>query len=277
MAEQDLAEMLRKLADLHGAGAMSAEDFHRAKTRLLAPPVAPAEPPAWPEIPAPRAAGPPERQSPYSGIPAPPHPGFRPPEGTSSRPSPSVVLGVIGGLVAMTALTVAVVALVPPLGGGSATAGSSSAQSGGSAVRPSPTFIRPAPTTPSRSASAQEVLDQIVAADRAAVDALEGAWVPQLWSKQVGLEADGIVYDIEAILTSYRSLADRRSGTLLLRSDDYGSFRHGGFYVAVVPLAFESGEDVLEWCTSEQLGRDDCIAKRIMRTGSPEGSSMYPP
>lgn len=177
-----------------------------------------------------------------------------------------IVSGAVGALVVMGAVSAGLVVLLPVPdrlvarsdGSGSATTG-----------RPAP-LVQPAPR------SAREDLDQVVAGDRTDVEPLVGIWVAQLSAKRVGLEADGIIYDYEDILEHYRFLAARQSGALLLRSGDYASFRESGFYVAIAPQRFATGDAALAWCASQGLGRDDCFAKRIVRSGGPEGNTLYP-
>lgn len=92
--------------------------------------------------------------------------------------------------------------------------------------------------------------------------------MPQLSAKREGLEADGIVHADEDIASHYRALTARYP-------DEFAGFREGGFYVVVMPLQFSTPEQALTWCAAEGFGRDDCLAKLLLTTGSPEGTTRY--
>lgn len=157
-----------------------------------------------------------------------------------------------------------------------ATSGSGSTPTTIPSSGPDPTSsAAPFPTTASTATSAPDSLDRIVAADRAGAQALLGSWIPQLSAKREGLEADGIVYAVDDVVANHNALVYQFPGALLVASDEYPSFREGGFYVTVVPTAFGTGEEALSWCVAQALGPDDCLAKRLLTTGSSEGNSLY--
>jgi hypothetical protein len=169
-------------------------------------------------------------------------------------------------LVAALGAVAAVLVVLLPLGDAAIPAPGPAA-----APAPGPAEAAPPPATP----TPQEFLDRTVAGHRAAAAQLVGYWVPQLSSKRLGLEADGIVYGYEDIERHYRSLLARYPEALLIRSDEFTSYREGGFYVVVVPRATSTPEDALAWCAGEGIGRDDCVAKLLMTTGGPEGTTRY--
>lgn len=176
------------------------------------------------------------------------------------------------GVVVVAGVAVGALSVLPPAAEPVGQAGTAPA-----AAYPIPAPGAGTQVPPTLPPSAQESLDRATATGRAAAEGLIGSWVPQLSAKRVGLEADGIVYGAEDILEHFATLAGRYPGALLLRTDDYPSYRIGGFFVVVVPLPFSSAEGALDWCASEGRGRDDCLAKRLMLTGGYEGTVRYQP
>jgi hypothetical protein len=117
-------------------------------------------------------------------------------------------------------------------------------------------------------------LDALVAADRAAAESLVGRWVPQLSSKQVGTVDGGVTYDEAAILTEVEALKARFAHAVVIRSDDFTSFRRPGFWVTVVAAPSPSADGANSWCVDNGLARDQCFAKRLSHADGPEGSTV---
>lgn len=133
----------------------------------------------------------------------------------------------------------------------------------------------PPPTpVPTDEDSALRLLQERVAHDRGAVEALVEHWVPQLSSKKPGLEVNGTVFNYQAIWSDFTSLTARYPDALLLWSGDYTSFRYGDFWVTVVPQQSDSGELANGWCDSAGIDKDNCFAKRISHTGSYADSTL---
>lgn len=125
-------------------------------------------------------------------------------------------------------------------------------------------------------ASGEESLDQKVEDDKVVVEQnLIGKWVPQIASKKLGMEADGKVWDADAIYEEHQELANEygTSQVLLLKSDDYASYRHPGYYVTVIDSSYDNPDDALQWCTFHSLDADHCYAKQINTTGGPDGTT----
>lgn len=121
-----------------------------------------------------------------------------------------------------------------------------------------------------------EKLDQKVEEDKVVVDQnLIGKWVPQISSKKVGMEADGQVWDEDAIYKEHQELANEygASQVLLLKSEDYASYRQPGYYVTVIDSSYDNPDDALQWCSFHSLGADHCYAKQINTTGGPDGTT----
>lgn len=124
--------------------------------------------------------------------------------------------------------------------------------------------------------SASAGLVDRVTADRVVVASQdEGRWVAQLSSKRVGLVADGRTWDSRSILEEFSSLAARFGGARLLQSDDWSVFTSPGFLVTITDQSFSDAPTAVGWCRSHGFDRDHCLAKRISRTASPEGTTVY--
>lgn len=124
--------------------------------------------------------------------------------------------------------------------------------------------------------SSEESLDQKVEDDKVVVEQnLIGKWVPQIASKKVGMEADGKVWDADAIYEEHQELANEygTSQVLLLKSEDYASYRQPGYYVTVIDSSYDNPDDALQWCTFHSLDADHCYAKQINTTGGPDGTT----
>lgn len=123
-------------------------------------------------------------------------------------------------------------------------------------------------------ASAQAALDNQVATDRATVEGLVGYWVPQLSSKRLGLVWQNTTYGYPEILADFRGQHDRFPTAVLLRSDDYSSFRTPGFWVTVLAQPFPTPEAANDWCDGQGLTPDDCFAKRLSHTEGSVGNTV---
>ncbi|MGE3286279.1 MAG: hypothetical protein AB7J32_09275 [Pseudonocardia sp.] len=131
-----------------------------------------------------------------------------------------------------------------------------------------PTPSSTAPATPGVQLAAQQ------AGDAATVETLLGKWVPQVSAKSVGLVVDGITFDEQRILADFQATAARYPDAVLVRSEDFTSFRSPGFWVTLVPVTFDTAGGANAWCEQERFAADDCFAKRLSRTEGPEGNSL---
>jgi len=135
--------------------------------------------------------------------------------------------------------------------------------SGGTAIGSVPT---PAPVNPSGVVPAptpEEQLADLRASDAAVVANIpDGYWVPQLASNRPGTDRDGNVWDAATILQDH--LYWRSYGGALLWSGDFMTYNSSDYWVTVVPSSASStSDDVLAWCVSQNIGRNNCLAKRI--------------
>lgn len=117
-------------------------------------------------------------------------------------------------------------------------------------------------------------LQTAVDADKYVVDSeVIGLWVPQLSSKQVGMTAEGKTWYEKDIYEEYLDIKNEFPNALILKSNDYPSFREAGFYVTIVNEPSNDPETALSWCRSNNLDADHCYAKKISNSGDYEGST----
>lgn len=185
------------------------------------------------------------------------------------------------GIAAAALVAVLAVVLSPGSDGSDdAVATTTSAAAGGDrALSPATTAPAVATTLPGEASSepaspvdreeeARQELERLVAADEARVDSqMLDRWIPQVSSKQVGLEADGIVYDYAAILDHFTMLEASLGDLMIIDSADYPSFELQGWYVGLAAESFGSSDGALGWCASHGMAdRNLCFAKLVSRT-----------
>ena len=124
----------------------------------------------------------------------------------------------------------------------------------------------PGTTVPAAPVDPLTRLQQQQATDAPAVETLVGQWVPQVSSKRPGIEADGIVYDLQAIVELHAKL-QANFGALLLFSGDF-NYQSNDLWVSIVPQGYATPQQALQFCVANSIGRDDCFAKLITRDPS---------
>jgi serine/threonine-protein kinase len=124
------------------------------------------------------------------------------------------------------------------------------------------------------SAQARDRLAAVVAADRAAAEALVGRWVPQVASKQVGTVDAGMAYDEAAIVAEVEALKRRFPEAVVVRSDDFASFRRPGFWVTLVAVPSPSADGANAWCADNGFAPGQCFAKRLSHGSGPQGNTV---
>lgn len=149
---------------------------------------------------------------------------------------------------------------------------------GGAPVEGAPAVVAPpvVVTTTSRPPDALDELRAVASSQADRVRDLDGYWVPQIGSKQVGTVDDGITYDNAAILADFRGSQTNWGGSdaLLFWSTDVGSFKHGGYWVTVIDAPSWDGEAALQWCRDQGLDSDHCYAKKILLNGPWEDTTL---
>ncbi len=180
---------------------------------------------------------------------------------------------VVSGLVAATALVASAHVGASLVSGGSPSTPPPPTISAGES--PYPAATSSAAPGPTARVSVGEALNQIVARDAATVSSLTGAWVPQVSSKRVGLEVNGVIYDQEAILVDHLQLRGHYPDAVLLKSDRFATFSSTGFFVTVVSATFTTPDAANAWCDRAGLPADACFAKRLA-TPAGGGPSTVP-
>ncbi|SDR97063.1 hypothetical protein SAMN04489752_0703 [Brevibacterium siliguriense] len=104
---------------------------------------------------------------------------------------------------------------------------------------------------------------------------LEGQWVTQVSAKNVGLKADGKTWSAQDILNEYEANKVKYPGAILIHSGDWASYKEGSYWVTVVDTGYSDPEQALDQCRSWGLDRNHCIAKRLVKDGSPKDNSAY--
>jgi hypothetical protein len=112
-------------------------------------------------------------------------------------------------------------------------------------------------------------------ADRSALLAVEGSWVPQLSSKRPGTRDAGRTFDAAAILAEHEALRAAHPQARLLWSGDWASFSTGDYWVTVLADPSTSPAGANAWCDAQGFGADDCFAKLLSRTGGSSGTAVH--
>lgn len=101
--------------------------------------------------------------------------------------------------------------------------------------------------------------------DRAFVSSsLHNLWVPQISSKRVGLQAEGVTWDNAQILREHLLLRQQYPNSRLLWSGDWPSlFSIPDFWVTIVGTPYPDETSAQNWCTDHDLDPDHCFAKFV--------------
>ena len=214
----------------------------------------------------PRAPGPAAGNGPQ----VPPPPQFAPSVPPQADSKPRSGLKVAGVIIALT-LVLALVAffgiwwLAPSSGTVPVDVGP-----GESSDSPTPTeeLVQPSQTP-------EEKLDALTQQGTQDAADLEGQWVTQLSAKNVGLKADGKTWTAPDILNEYEANKVKYPGAILIHSGDWASYKDGSYWVTVIDTGYSDPEPALDQCRSWGLDRDHCLAKRLVKDGSPKDNSAY--
>lgn len=169
-----------------------------------------------------------------------------------------------------------------------------------SSAKPSttePTLSEPSATEPSttrepgmtrepralatRPESPLDQLHRYAERDRALADSLVETWVPQVSAKRPGLDVEGDQlgpYDASMVLADHEEYRRRYAAVgydvVLVRSQDFTSFKLPDFWVTIVASSYPSPESANAWCDAEGLRPEDCFAKRLSRSNPWKGSTV---
>ncbi|MGC2939665.1 MULTISPECIES: protein kinase [unclassified Brevibacterium] len=125
------------------------------------------------------------------------------------------------------------------------------------------------------SQSPQQRLDAYTEQGSRTASDLEGQWVSQVSAKNVGLEADGKTWSAQDILNEYEANKVKYPGAILIHSGDWASYKGDSYWVTVVDTGYSDPEPALDQCRSWGLDRNHCLAKRLVKDGSPKDNSAY--
>ncbi len=107
-----------------------------------------------------------------------------------------------------------------------------------------------------------------------ALSSMEGVWVPQLSSKKLGTQDDGITYDYDAIWRQHMDLRLRFPTVRLLWSGDWSSFEADDYWVTVAGATFDRDRGARQWCDVNGFPNSQCYAKKILQFGSSEDTTV---
>lgn len=212
-----------------------------------------------------------------------------PAKGRSTAGSPSTRWILAGGAALVLVLLTVLVVVASSGGDGEAGAPTTTTERPGPTIAPATTVPAggqerstptSAPAAPvNREEEARQEIERLVADGEQRVGSgMLDRWIPQISSKQVGLAADGIVYDNQAILDHFTQLRQRFGDLIVVNSSDFSTFELDGWYVALAPQSFGTSQEALGWCASNGMPtRNECFAKLVSRTTpySP-GTTDYP-
>ncbi|MCH5643188.1 MULTISPECIES: PQQ-binding-like beta-propeller repeat protein [unclassified Gordonia (in: high G+C Gram-positive bacteria)] len=147
----------------------------------------------------------------------------------------------------------------------------------GGASAPPVTATGPAlPAGTNITATSVDALRVQANSDRAFILAnLNNRWVAQLSSKRPGLNAEGRIWDNQAILDEFLALRLRFSDVRLLYSDEWPVFSYKGWWVTVAAATFPGPDQANNWCRAQGFDKEHCFAKLVSSTAGPDGSTRY--
>lgn len=158
--------------------------------------------------------------------------------------------------------------------GAPVTSSATSAESSSSTTTSSSTQTSTSTAPSCTNDDALDTLKDTVATDESYVRSqLVGKWVPQISSKQVGLAAEGKIWDACDIIEEYEEFSDNYPNVTLLWSSDWPSFDLQGWWVTVVGLPYSDPDTALAWCDNHGLDREHCYAKKITTSGGTQGTT----
>ncbi|WP_231443591.1 protein kinase [Brevibacterium zhoupengii] len=141
-------------------------------------------------------------------------------------------------------------------------------ESASPSASPSESMVQP-------TSSSQEALSTYTKQGTAKADDLEGQWVTQVSAKDVGIEADGKTWSAQDIVDEFETNRVKYPGAILIHSGDWDSYKDDNYWVTVIDTPYSDPEPALDQCRSWGLDRDHCLAKRLVKDGSPTDNSAY--
>ncbi|MCI4012300.1 protein kinase [Brevibacterium sp. ZH18] len=158
--------------------------------------------------------------------------------------------------------------LAPSPGAVPVNVGGDGSESAPASPSPSDTLVQP-------TSSPEDTLASFTETGTAKAADLEGQWVTQVSAKKVGLEADGKSWTAQDVLNEFEANRVKYPGAILIHSGDWGSYKDGDYWVTIISTPYSDPEAALDQCRSWGLDRDHCLAKRLVKDGSPTDNSAY--
>ena len=125
------------------------------------------------------------------------------------------------------------------------------------------------------SATPEEALATYTKDGTAKAADLESQWVTQVSAKNVGLETDGKTWTARDILDEFETNRVKYPGAILIHSGDWDSYKDERYWVTIIDTPYSDPEPALDQCRSWGLDRNHCLAKRLVKDGSPTDNSAY--
>lgn len=123
-------------------------------------------------------------------------------------------------------------------------------------------------------ASATSLLQDQRETDRDALSDAVSSWLPQVSSKREGTTVDGVSWTAARIWQEFERTREQHPNARLAWSDDWSSFRQGGYWVTVIDERYSSAAQANSWCEAQGFATDQCYAKRLTTTGGFAGNTV---
>lgn len=119
-------------------------------------------------------------------------------------------------------------------------------------------------TTLAPAAIALIQLSRYLDTDRSTAERLVGTWVPQLSAKYIGLQYEGVNYDVFAVLQDHE-YRRRLYGAILVSGADFLFMQQGSqmssWYFTIMPVSYSTKAGAQTWCADRGLPAAECFPK----------------
>ena len=98
-------------------------------------------------------------------------------------------------------------------------------------------------------------------------------WTPQVSSKQVGLKADGLIWNNRSILAEYLRTQQANPNAVIIDTSQWPVYDDKDWWVTLQGDSYPDADQANAWCDAQGYDSDHCLAKRIESSGSPQGTT----
>ena len=98
-------------------------------------------------------------------------------------------------------------------------------------------------------------------------------WTPQVSSKQVGLKADGVIWNNRSILAEYLRTRQANPNAVIIDTSQWPVYDDKDWWVTLQGDSYPDADQANAWCDAQGYDSDHCLAKRIESSGSPQGTT----